>query len=214
MASYDWREFESQTWTRRFPASVRGADTWRSQTAVDAPLTFLREQRLGASVRPLRPCLFVSHRKADVTPALRIAYLACLQGFDYWLDVLDPTINSLPGAGAGNPTSQQQASAIAAVIEMALLNSTHVMAVMTSNTKGSFWVPYEYGRVKEPTPVTVQAACWLHSALIATGLPEYLHLGVVTRTEHDITSWLKAGRQKYGASVAPNTWTHPTPPSL
>jgi hypothetical protein len=115
---------------------------------------------------PTRPCLFVSHRRIDVRPALRIAYLVCQQGFDYWLDVLDPTLIGVPA-----PTAEQEAAATAAVIGMALLNSSHVIAVMTMNTKGSEWVPYEYGRVKAPLAASLQAACWVDKTLAGSALP-------------------------------------------
>ncbi len=80
---------------------------------------------------------------------------------------------------------------VAAIIEMALLNSTHVMAVITPHTSGSQWVPYEYGRVKDPTPVALQAACWLHNGVSASTAPEYLYLGTTTRSEIDVNDWLR-----------------------
>ena len=78
---------------------------------------------------------------------------------------------------------------------MALLNSTHVLAIVTPNTKGSEWVPYEYGRVKDPLPVTLQAACWVDN--FGSQIPDYLYLGVINHTKSDIRDWLKAERTKY-----------------
>jgi hypothetical protein len=139
--------------------------------------------------------------------------LACQEGFDYWLDVLDPTLTALPGAGV-QPTQQERAAAIATVIEMGLLNSTHVVAVMTQNTKGSRWVPYEYGRVKEPMPITLQAASWIASSLPTADLPEYLYLGVITKSETDLKSWLRSELRAYGASAIPCGWNQPVPAPL
>jgi hypothetical protein len=99
---------------------------------------------------------------------------------------------------------------------MGLLNSTHVMAVITPNTKGSQWVPYEYGRVKDPLPVTLQAACWIDNALLPSALPEYLYLGAMTRSEADVKTWLRSERSKYGLRGQPGFchWSDPIPASL
>jgi len=214
MANYDWREYRSRPWRDRFPFDTPGWEQWVQLAALDRPPTLLIEQRQRRTVRPRDPCLFVSHRQADVTPALRIAYLACQVGFDYWIDVLDPFLSAFPTVGPSGPTPQQSAAAIAAIIEMALLNSTHVVAVMTPNTKGSQWVPYEYGRVKEPAPVTLQAACWVSGSLTASTLPEYLYLGIITRTESELQSWLRSERRNYGGAGRPCGWTAPVPPPL
>lgn len=211
MANYDWREYRDRPWPNRFPSDTPGWEQWAQLAALDRPPTLLIEQRQRRAVRPRDPCLFVSHRQADVAPALRIAYLACQEGFDYWLDILDPSLAALPTVGPTGPTPQQSAAAIAAIIEMALLNSTHVVAVMTPNTKGSQWVPYEYGRVKEPAPVTLQAACWVAGSLIASTLPEYLYLGVITRTESELRSWLQKERRNYGGAGGPCGWTASVP---
>lgn len=176
MASYDWREFQGRNWPERFPTNVRGHTLWRQYLSErPSDLKGLTEEIVKtrqAMAGPSRPCVFVSHRQADATQAVRIAYLACHVGFDYWLDVLDPTLTA--GSSAIS-TSEKAAAATAAVIEMALLNSSHVLAVITPNTKGSQWVPYEYGRVKAPQAVSLQAACWVDRTT-SVGLPEYLHL--------------------------------------
>lgn len=170
------------------------------------------EVRIRATAGPTRPCVFVSHRQADVNPAARIAYLACQTGFDYWLDALDPT---LPGAGL--VSTEQAAAATAAIIEMALLNSSHVIAVITPNTKGSQWVPYEYGRVKlSETVSSLQAACWIYKATTGTPLPEYLYLGPIFKTESEIQQWLRTELQKHPGRNSPGacSWMTPTPASL
>jgi hypothetical protein len=212
--NYDWREYQDRPWVRRFPETVRGSLAWRTQRTPGALAYRILEERREVS-RPLpQPCVFVSHQKADAGPALRIAYLACQQGFDYWLDILDPDLTKLPGPSP--PSPQQSAAAVAAIIEMALLNSTHVIAVITPNTKNSRWVPYEYGRVKNPAPITLQAACWVAPTVSPSGLPEYLHLGVVTATEKDLRHWLITEFAKYKRTPGspPCKWTQSIPPAI
>jgi hypothetical protein len=134
------------------------------------------------------PRVFVSHRRCDADAALRAAYLANLEGFDYWLDILDPEI----AAASINPslTDYQRAVLLAAIIEMALLNCTHVLAIMTQNVVGTLWMPYEYGRVKDSALVSVRSAGWFHSSWNTLNTPEYFHLGPKHRSDGDVQSWL------------------------
>jgi hypothetical protein len=218
--SYDWREYRGRGWFERFPQNVRGYTSWRQQRFeqrfdLKAQVETLMEAREHATAGPARPCLFVSHRQADAAPATRIAYVACQEGFDYWLDVLDPTLSGVPGTAVGT-TPEQAAAATAAIVEMALLNSSHVLAIITPNTKGSQWVPYEYGRVKSTQVTTLQAACWVDRVAGVSPLPEYLYLGPVLKSETEIKQWLKTELQKHagrGVSGACN-WNALTPAPL
>jgi hypothetical protein len=111
------------------------------------------------------------------------------EGFDFWLDVLDPALNH-PGLAA--LTQPQRALATAVIIEMGLLNCSHVIALMTQFTKGSEWVPYEYGRVKNVPAVSIQVACWRHPLKPHSALAEYLLLGPIHDSEAIIGAWLAA----------------------
>src|ERR1044071_7434815 len=121
MPSYDWHEHEvplslvdwRSSWRQRFPAWAVGIDA----ASEGDPITTLEKLiELRRTSSQSAKCVFVSHRQADVAEASRVAYLACQKGFDYWLDVYDPTLAALPPA-----TSPEQAAAIASVIEMGLL---------------------------------------------------------------------------------------------
>jgi len=149
-------------------------------------LARLRQQELG-SRGIVCPRLFISHQRHDRQKALRVAWLAHQAGFHFWLDVLDPVLAGL----AGTPAK----AAIALVVEFALLNCSHILAVMTPNTEKSKWVPYEYGRAKDPTPVSIQAAAWIAPGL--TDFGEYLYLGPMHKTEMDITRWLLKERKDW-----------------
>ena len=208
MPSYDYRDFENLPWFDRFPEWVQGYGAWR-ENANTNPLERLIEARRARTTRPVRPCVFVSHRRCDVDQAERIAYLACQAGCDYWLDVHDPLLSGVQSSGG--LSGRGQAIITAAIIEMGLLNSTHVVAVMTSNTAGSQWVPYEYGRVKDPVPVSLQAACWIEPGMPPPALADYLYLGPQWRTESDIAMWLaKTGSTRPGHSG----WKRPVPAAL
>ncbi|MDD1612143.1 MAG: toll/interleukin-1 receptor domain-containing protein, partial [Methylococcaceae bacterium] len=143
----------------------------------------------GAEATVVCPRLFISHRQADYPLALRIAQLAVNEGIEIWLDVIDPTLTWLNTVGNYHFTPRQEQLLIAVVIEMALLHSSHVMAVITGNTIGSGWVGYEYGRIKDSSLFSLQAGCWIHPLLGSTPW-EYLLLGVSAHDENGIKRWL------------------------
>ncbi|MEX3846242.1 hypothetical protein [Paraburkholderia sp. BR10882] len=168
----------------------------------------LRRLRFGIPL-PTCPRLFISHRQIDEPYARSIAKLAFQNRFNYWLDVidLDPARNAqvqLLSQRLGRPLNPFEVSILtAAIIEMALLNCTHVLAVMTNNTAGSQWVPYEYGRVKEPPPLSCEASCWWDTATLGTtGFPEYMYLGQIHFIDAEIVSWLQRERSRYPGCAA------------
>ena len=226
MPNYSWREFEKRPWSDRFPDWAYGYSQWRSQRESTEFLRSLQWlPRLADSephqVRLRCPRVFVSHRQGDMGFAERIAYLASNEGFEFWLDVWDPQLQALQVQARFSLKGEQKAQAIASVIEMVLLNSTHVLAEMSPDTRGSLWVPYEYGRVKDEAVLSFQAACWTHPALRARDFPEYLRLGAVHRTEHEmrggfgqeLSGWRSVNRDCMNGAAAP--WgggiTHPLP---
>jgi hypothetical protein len=150
------------------------------------------------------PRVFVSHKQADKDAALRVAWLAGQEGFDYWLDIIDlnPSLNKqvqkLEAKLRRKLDAFELSVITAAVIEMALLNCTHVLAVMTFNTAASRWVPYEYGRTKDKTAVATGASCWWDkTTLPKADLPEYVHLADVHENEADIRDWFKRERKLF-----------------
>jgi hypothetical protein len=148
-------------------------------------------RRLRKFFRPLAknrcPRLFISHRQADMNYALRIAELATKHGFAYWLDVLDPDLNKLP---AIKNFTNLLPLLTACIIEMALINCTHVLACLTPNSRGTLWIPYEYGRITELPGLSTNACGWLHPDLPAGECPDYMLLGRITETEKEIETWL------------------------
>lgn len=134
------------------------------------------------------PRLFISHRQLDEKFALRIAHLAQKNKFSYWLDVLDPSLQHLQRTGV---SERLHPLVIACIIEMALINCTHVIACMTPQSRGSLWLPYEYGRITELPGSSKKAAAWLHPNLARKDFPEYMLLGEFFRKEDEIERWLE-----------------------
>jgi hypothetical protein len=151
------------------------------------------------------PRVFISHRRCDKNEALRVAWLANAKRFDYWLDILDPNI----AAASLNPnlSGNRQAVLLAAIIEMALLNCTHVLAVMTKNVLGTMWMPYEYGRVKDSALTSVRAAGWFDQSWHLSNVPEYFHLGQKLFDDPAVSNWLETQFTQWE-----NTQVVPMPP--
>ncbi len=196
MPNYDWRAWDDEPWQVRYPAEAIGAETWVSIFSAEPDRDEMRTwieaaQGLQGATPPERRRVFISHRRADTMLAKQAARAARQAGCEYWLDVEDPTLAWLTRNTALEPTTHS--AAIASSIEMALLNCTHVLAIITPHTAGSMWVPYEYGRVTNASVAGGRAACWTHVHPADTTLfAEYLHLGVVARTLHEVKAWLAA----------------------
>jgi hypothetical protein len=198
MPDYDAYEFFGRHPSERFPGWALGLNAWREfgngipdtlRPILDSLITSRRSANWGAP--PLKcPRLFVSHKKEDEKRAREIYDLARQMGWNVWLDVLEPALQFPLRA----PTVEDESRAVAAIIEMALLNCTHVLAVLTTLAERSRWIPYEYGRVKDSSPYSLNAACWIDTGVTTSGLPEYFLLSPITTDNQEISAWLRSER--------------------
>ncbi len=160
-------------------------------------ILFLLIAKLRAAHHPLpqRKCprLFISHRQVDTTYALSIAGISAGCGFAYWLDVLDPHLSTLGRLKKNSPKLRSLLTAC--IIEMALINCTHIISCLTPNSRGSMWIPYEYGRITKIPRIRNRAAAWIHSLLPVADFPEYMYLGEITTNSAEISSWLTAEKK-------------------
>lgn len=217
MPSFHWAQAPIDA-ERRFDGWV-GDPAWRGLTrALAAPTgwpaafdVFMQSTRaLRRTPGPRVSCVFVSHQQADVHLAERIAWRADQSGFDYWLDVHDPALRLANSSSLPPPV---HSILVAAIIEMALLNATHVVSVQTANAARSRWVPYEFGRGKAHLLVSDQAASWFASGLGPSTSADYLHLGGCLYSEPDVVGWFNAQVRKGCLTTTPS-WSRPTPPRL
>lgn len=215
MPNFFWRDVEDR-WFDRFPEWALGAGMWR-EFAPDLvaddprPIEALKAHRrdLPPHERLRCPRLFISHKREDVDCALQIARIAEDAGMEFWLDVTDPKLQQLQERRNRQMTPAEKALATAMVIEMALLNCSHVIAVLTRKTARSRWVPYEYGRVKEDSLHSLQAASWRHPELPEEEMGDYLHLGAVHTSGVQIRGWVEEEVRRWpGPGSCPEgTWT-------
>jgi hypothetical protein len=225
---FHWNRPYQESLLERYPAGTIGLDAWGvlvgelaslDPTAMRADTSFdwlnLIDQFIGNATLDAeqkgRPscCVFVSHKQQDVAYAERIAYQATQNGLDYWLDVHDP--NLVLVQQTLQPTDPRLPILIAAIIEIGLLNSSHVAAVHTSNSSTSKWIPYEFGRAKSRQVHSTQAAGWLEPSLQLSACGEYVQLAVVAHGgERGLIAWLK--NQNCRNRKLP--WPYPIPAAL
>lgn len=204
MPDYDWRKFEQQPPRTRFPEWAKGWHLWREfgdgdRAALERLLDalILYRVRAGWGTETLEcPRLFITHQRNDEADARRIAKLAKALGYQIWLDVLDPVLVWLGRGQTGLPRDQE-VLLTASIIETALLNSTHIIAVITPNTAASRWVPYEFGRAKDSSLHSLQAGSWIHSTVATQDLADYFFLGDRTTTDLEVKTWLKHGLARW-----------------
>jgi hypothetical protein len=102
---------------------------------------------------------------------------------------------------------------VAGIIEMALLNSTHVVSMQTKNAQTSRWVPYEFGRAKERRSLATNAASWFENGVAPTANGDYLWLAFCAPNSADLKIWL----DKVGHTRPPrpnHRWKKPIPGPL
>jgi len=115
-------------------------------------------------VRPHRPTVFISHRSTDKPFARALADEIVLWEIDVWLDDDDEATKAAEAAGDDK--------ALALAIEAGVKGSTHMLALLSPRTVGSWWVPFEVGAAR------------------ARGLP----LGfAIERTTQDLPAWVALG---------------------
>lgn len=191
-----------EQWINRYPFLCHGQEEWRKQSLQNdlwnppiLPRPLELPQRVSIpTIGPPRPRVFVSHRQGDEIYAKRIAYLADRAGFEYWLDVVN-----LPPPAA---IATMSAITVALRIEMALLNCSHIVAVYTDITPGSTWVPYEYGRIKEPVLSSTKCCTWLYIQNANTIMPEWLELNEQREREQPLVLWFEAELKKWSGNLS------------
>jgi len=103
--------------------------------------------------------VFISHRTADNEIAKWVAYrLEYQHGITVYIDDIDQELRSVQGT-----------SAITSLLVSRVNACTNLLAIVTRNTEGSWWVPFEIGVARQsPRAITTM------TNLGDPSLPEYL----------------------------------------
>ncbi|WP_369682551.1 toll/interleukin-1 receptor domain-containing protein [Asticcacaulis taihuensis] len=120
--------------------------------------------------------VFISHQNADSILAQQISNrLRSIHGIESYLDIIDPDIR-LSGDDLGS------------YVRLQLSKCTQLLAVVSANTKSSWWVPWEIGLATEKEqPIATFAGGF-------TQLPEYLKKWPYLQSDYDLDKYAQASR--------------------
>lgn len=219
---FDWREVADRPLIDRYGDDVLGFAAWlwlleqlqdfrtASPERAVAVLEGFLDQLPGRPARPRPPRVFVSHQRDDVKWAERIAYLSVDEGMDYWLDVHDPIL--IYANQTIDSDDPRFPIIIAAIIEIALLNSSHLIATQTKLSLGSKWVPYELGRARDRHLFAQNTGGWFHPDVQPSAFGDYVHLCLQARGgEQQLRAWFKTW---VAPKLASGNWSRPMPRPL
>jgi hypothetical protein len=113
--------------------------------------------------------IFISHQRDDKEVAFRLSQFLKERGISSYLDILDPSINTL------NLTNR---------IRQALDGCTHLIVVLSKSTQLSWWVPFEIGiATDKEKPIA--------NLLIANiEIPAFLMTWPYLRTDQDLEQYV------------------------
>ncbi|MNB95215.1 hypothetical protein D3C75_423830 [compost metagenome] len=89
------------------------------------------------AVQKSKPCIFLSHISLDNDIVVKIGEYIKKAGINIYLDIDDPELQQA--------VKDRNDLTITKYVEQGILNSTHILCVLTEHTKESWWVPYEIG---------------------------------------------------------------------
>ena len=181
VGAHAWRRLIGRL--REAPGDPANTEDPETLAYCGAQFDLFLQETADAENRRQGTCIFISHQRADTARGVRVACLATHHQIDYWLDVHDPTlafVNRL------QPHDPRRSFLVAAIIEIALLNSTHVIALHTASSRSSKWIPYELGRAKARSITSTNAAGWFAANETVSGCGDYVQLAVMTRNEAHI----------------------------
>lgn len=123
-------------------------------------------------------CIFISHKYEDLKAAQEVADYITDYGFDVYLDDQDLKLKKA--------VDTNNSQGIVACIEAGLNTSTHILVLVTDNTRMSWWVPYETGYAKKGDK-------GIASLLLrkADEFPDYLKIEKTLSGFKDLTDYLE-----------------------
>lgn len=123
-------------------------------------------------------CVFISHRTLDDDAALAIAhYIVNRLNIDVYIDDDDRPLRTAVAA--------QNYEEIVRYIEKGIFTSTHLLAVLSSRTIESWWVPFEIGSARQKR---LSIAYLLLEDV--TYIPEYLLITTRLKDHFELNSWI------------------------
>lgn len=138
--------------------------------------------------------VFISYRHKDRETAIAVAAKLGINNVEYYLDIVDEESRSTED--------------ITEVITRNIKKSTHLIAIISVNTVGSWWVPFEIGQASMlnrricsyATNTSTRTLHGMSFKFIKDKLPEYLHKWPILLSEPDLEKFIaeyKADKATY-----------------
>jgi hypothetical protein len=149
---------------------------------------------VAAAALPQTERVFLSHRNADKPLAAAVALTFRELGIHYWFDREDQDTRRAAALGmVGEQT-------LVHAIERGVRHSTQLLGLLSANTTGSWWVPYELGVGRSSgIPVSFLVLASIRSM---HALPEYVRLAANYWSVDELLVWAAKLRAP-GAGRAP-----------
>ena len=119
--------------------------------------------------------VFISHQKADSAVASEVERRLRSNGIPCYLDTIDPALH-------------EKGEVLADKIRQRMASCTHLLAVLSSSTKHSQWVPWEIGVASEKELPLASYARW------QSDIPEFLRHWPYLYSEAQLDEYARAAR--------------------
>ena len=146
---------------------------------------FFRRVGEGPLKESKEPCIFISHCRKDRDHARLLAQALQALSIDIYFDEHDEALQEA--------SMQRDHHTMVHCIEQGLQHSTHLLGLITQNTKNSWWVPYEIGGAMARN----KECAYLVLRDIAE-VPAYIRIQKLLLDQRDLAEWVAsmAGRSK------------------
>jgi hypothetical protein len=125
--------------------------------------------------------VFISHRRADKPLARAVATVLQAVGLHYWFDENDADAQWAAELGMAGD------QALVYSIERGIRHCTQMLGLLSAETRGSWWVPYEIGFSSSHGSRT--SYLLLESIRTMDGLPEYVRLAANYWSIDELVRW-------------------------
>ena len=134
------------------------------------------------------PCVFISHRSCDKDKAQLLGNVLNKLKLNIYLDKFDIELQQA--------TKQGDMDEIVWHIEKALIVSTRILILLSTETEGSWWVPYEIGYAKCCNKKVTSLRCpeW-HPGIEKMKIPDYLQIEEQLIGERDFIKYANTLRE-------------------
>lgn len=133
--------------------------------------------------------VFMSHKREDKERALQIAEYFRRHSIVCYVDVLDPTLKTTDD--------------ITSTIRERVKQCTHLMALVSTFTERSWWVPFEIGVATE----TERRISSFQTA--ASRLPEFLTKWPILKTQSDLDTFIRFYKRDAIVPISEGKVAHP-----